>query len=151
MIGQVRGDVPRARADLHHRASGGVGDHPVQQPGLERLPVQFVDQLVGVRSATASYDDRTRASALPPRPRAPRPGRPPGGDLRGRLRPPARADASNGDPAGRRAVELAHQRLRPRRHPAQARLDLFPVGEPVEPLGAGAQLTGACGPAVATP
>ena len=33
-VGQVRSDVSWARADLHHRLSGRVGEYPVQQPGL---------------------------------------------------------------------------------------------------------------------
>ena len=119
------------------------GEHPVQQPGLERQPAQLVDEVVGVGGrdgvvrrphprvarVRAAGDhrvpvDRTAAAAT--------------GLLRDRSEEVDPAPVLLPGPP----LELAHQRLRAAGHPAQARLDLAPVGERVQPLGAGAQLAG---------
>lgn len=134
--------MPRARARIDDRPAGRVGDHPVEQPGLEGQPLQLVDEVGGVGGG----DGVVRRPHLGVA--------------------PVRAAGDDGVPVDRRRwggrdllrdrsepvdpapvllpglpLQLVHQRLRTLRHPAQARLDLAPVGEGVQPLGAGAQLT----------
>src|SRR4051794_14690171 len=141
--GEGRRDVTRTRADLHHRLAGRMGDDPVEQPGLERQHLQLVDGVVGVgvgdRVVRRAHRRVAHLGAL--------------GDHR------IAVDGRLGDSPGRVCdrpeqvhpatvllpgppFELAHQGLRTLGHPAQARLHLAPVGERVQPVGAGAQLTG---------
>ena len=141
-VGQVRRDVSRTRADLHHWLPGRMGEDPVQQPGLERQPSQLVDEVVGIGLSNrvvrrphlcvapfrATGDHDVPVDRLC-------------GDCRGQLR-----DRSEEmDPAPvllpGSPFELAHQWLRTPGHPAQTGLDLPTVGERMKPFGAGAQLT----------
>jgi len=120
-----------------------VGQHPVQQPGLERQPAQLVDEVVGVGSGD---DVVRRPHAGVPRVRATRDHRVPvdGSSRRGRDLLRDRAEEVDPPPVvlPRPPLELPHQGLGPAGHPAQALLDLAPVGEGVQPFGAGAQLAG---------
>ena len=131
--------MSRTRSDLHHRLPGRVGDHPVEEPGLERQSLKLIDQVVGVGSRDGVV---RRPDVLVTKVRSL-------GDHRvainwhsgGSL---VRDRAQEMDPARillpGTSFELAYQRFRALRHPNQARLDLTPVGEAVQPLGAGAQL-----------
>ena len=101
-LGEVRRDVTRAAADLDHRAAVGVRGDPVEQPALERLAEQLVDQVVGVRRWRRRRRTTGPAGRGPRRRRrAPTRGRP-------RARPRGRCPRSPrrrraGAPSGRRA------------------------------------------------
>ena len=141
-VGQVRRDVSRAGAHLDHRPPVGVGEHPVQQPGLERQAPQLVDQ---VRRRTQRRRRRTTTAPGRRAPRRRRRSRPPGR----RPRVPAAAACSGTGPRrwtqrwsccpGRRSSSrtsgCGRCAIRRRHASTSSRL-----GEGVQPLGAGAQL-----------
>ncbi len=142
-VGQVGRDVSRAGPHLHHRLPGRVGEHPVQQPGLERKSPQLVDEVVGVGGGDRVVRRQHVRVALV---RSVGDHRLPVDSRWDRGRVLLRGRTQEMDPAtvllSRPPFELAHQGLRAARHPAQARLDLAAVGEPEQPLGASAQLAG---------
>ena len=39
--------MSRTRPDLDYRLPGCVGDHPVEQPGVERRILELVDEVIG--------------------------------------------------------------------------------------------------------
>jgi hypothetical protein len=147
-LGQERGDVTRAGADLDHWRTVGQLDHPAQQPRFEWQAGELIGELLGI-----GHGDRgVRGPDL----LIPRLG--PGVEHRlavdghrarsclGRL-----DRAEQMDPPAvllsRLARELAHHRGLTTGHASKARLHLATVGEAVQPLGAGLERSGGLGPA----
>ena len=147
-VDQVRRDVARPAADLHHRA--GLGGDPVEQPALERQAVQLGDQLLGVlrRDRGVGGADLGVAGLGTVRQHSVAVVGGQGG-LGRRGRVVHRAEQV--DPAvvllARTTRLLGDQGRVGLAHPDQAGLDGLPVGEGVEPLGARLQRTGRLGAA----
>jgi hypothetical protein len=138
---QVSGDLPRPTAHIQPLVAVGLAGEPVEQPAVERLAVELVGQRLGVALGQPVILRRDLAV--------------PGGHAAGQhslavdrcrwfcslglLR------AQQMDPApvvlSGLPLQLVHQGRVGGRHLPQGSLDSLPVGERVQALGAGAELT----------